>query len=63
MACLASFNEIGNIDVQKKPVKWDGLLMKLVTQVGLMTPIIELRDNQFRGRVRTLTAALFLLPT
>jgi hypothetical protein len=49
MARLTSFDESGNVDVQKKPVEWDGLLMKLVAQVGLMTPISELRDNTEAG--------------
>jgi hypothetical protein len=39
MARLTSFDENGNVDIQKNPVKWDGLLMKLVAQVGPVTPI------------------------
>jgi hypothetical protein len=39
MARLTSVDENGNVDIQKTPVMWDGLLMKLVAQVGLMTPI------------------------
>jgi hypothetical protein len=39
MARLSAFDENGEIDIQKKPVKWDGLLVKLVAQVGLMMPI------------------------
>ena len=39
MARLTVFNENGKVDVQKSPVKWDGLLAKLVAQIGLMTPI------------------------
>jgi hypothetical protein len=38
MAPLTIFDENGEVDVQKKPVQWDGLLAKLVAQVGLMTP-------------------------
>jgi hypothetical protein len=38
MAPLTVFDENGKVDVQKKPVPWDGLLAKLVAQVGLMTP-------------------------
>jgi hypothetical protein len=29
----------GEVDAQKRPVKWDGLLAKLVAQIGLMTPL------------------------
>ena len=39
MARLTAFDENGDVDVQKEPVKWDGLLAKLVAQVGLMIPI------------------------
>lgn len=35
---LTIFDENGQVDVQKKNVQWDGLLAKLVAQVGLMTP-------------------------
>jgi hypothetical protein len=38
MAPLTVFDENGEVDVLKKPVQWDGLLAKLVAQVGLMTP-------------------------
>jgi hypothetical protein len=38
MARLAFVDE-NKVRIQKDPVKWDGLLMKLVAQVGLMTPI------------------------
>jgi len=39
MARLNVFDKNGNVDIQKKTVKWDGLLAKLVAQVGLMTPL------------------------
>ena len=39
MARLSAFDKNGEIYIQKKPVKWDGLLVKLVAQVGLMMPI------------------------
>ena len=39
MVRLSALDENGEIDIQKKPVKWDGLLVKLVAQVGLMMPI------------------------
>ena len=39
MARLSAFDENGDVDIQKKPVRWDGLLAKLVAQVGLMIPI------------------------
>jgi hypothetical protein len=42
MAPLTVFDENGEVDVQKKPVPWDGLLAKLVAQVGLMTPYTEI---------------------
>ena len=46
MAPLTVFDENGEVDVQKKPVPWDGLLSKLVAQVGLMTPYTEIgHDN------------------
>ena len=38
MSPLTVFDENDEVDVQKKPVQWDGLLAKLVAQVGLMTP-------------------------
>lgn len=38
MAPLTVFDKNGEVEVQKKPVQWDGLLAKLVAQVGLMTP-------------------------
>jgi hypothetical protein len=39
MARLNVFDKNGDVDIQKKPVKWDGLLAKLIAQVGLMTPL------------------------
>ena len=39
MARLTAVDENGDVDIQKKPIKWDGLLAKLVAQVGLMIPI------------------------
>jgi hypothetical protein len=39
MVRLSAFTENGEIDVQKKPVVWDGLLVKLVARIGLMAPI------------------------
>ena len=44
MARLSAFDENGQVDIQKKPVKWDGLLAKLVAQVGLMIPINATAD-------------------
>jgi hypothetical protein len=41
MVPLTVFDENGEVDIQKKPVQWDGLLAKLVAQVGLMTPYTE----------------------
>lgn len=38
MAPLNLFDENGEVGVQKRSVQWDGLLAKLVAQVGLMTP-------------------------
>ncbi|KAH9961869.1 hypothetical protein BJV74DRAFT_954519 [Russula compacta] len=38
-ARLTAFDENGGVDVQKTPVKWEGLLLKLVAQIGLMIPI------------------------
>ena len=45
MAPLSVFDENGKIDVQKNPVPWDGLLAKLVAQVGLMTPYTKVRHE------------------
>ena len=39
MARLTVFDEDGKANVQKTRVKWDGLLAKLVAQIGLMTPV------------------------
>ncbi len=39
MARLTVFDEHGGVDVQKQPVEWDGLLAKLVAQIGLTTLI------------------------
>jgi hypothetical protein len=39
MARLTVFDENDRIDAQKWPVEWDGLLAKLVAQIGLTTPI------------------------
>ncbi|KAF8263617.1 hypothetical protein EI94DRAFT_1806964 [Lactarius quietus] len=39
MARLNVFNEHGEVDVQKRSVEWDGLLAKLVAQIGLTTLI------------------------
>ena len=39
MARLTVLGEDGGIDVQKQPVEWDGLLTKLVAQIGLTTLI------------------------
>ena len=39
MARLTVFVEDGQVNVQKTRVKWDGLLAKLVAQIGLMTPV------------------------
>jgi hypothetical protein len=39
MARLTIFDEDGKANVQKMRVKWDGLLAKLVAQIGLMTPV------------------------
>jgi hypothetical protein len=39
IARLTAFNEDGEAEIQKTPVKWDGLLAKLVAQIGLMTPV------------------------
>ncbi|KAI0296774.1 hypothetical protein B0F90DRAFT_1927184 [Multifurca ochricompacta] len=39
MARLIAFDEKGEVDVQKRPLEWDGLLAKLVAQIGLMMPI------------------------
>ena len=39
IARLSVYNEQGEADMQKRPVNWDGLLVKLVAQIGLMTPI------------------------
>ncbi len=39
MARLTAFNENGDVNIQKTPVEWDGLLAKLVAQIGLMTPV------------------------
>jgi len=41
MAPLTVFDENGEVDVQKTPVPWDGLLAKFVAQVGLMTPYTQ----------------------
>ena len=38
MTPLTVFDENDKVDVQKKSVRWDSLLAKLVAQVGLMTP-------------------------
>ena len=35
---LTVLDEDDKVDVQKEPARWDGLLAKLVAQVGLMTP-------------------------
>ena len=39
MARLTVFDEQGRVEVQKRPVEWDGLLAKLVAQFGLTAPI------------------------
>jgi hypothetical protein len=39
IARLTAFDEDGEADIQKTPVKWDGLLAKLIAQIGLMTPV------------------------
>ena len=39
MARLNVLGERGEVDVQKRPVEWDGLLAKLVAQTGLTTLI------------------------
>jgi hypothetical protein len=39
MARLTVFGENGEVDVQKRPVEWDGLLAKLAAQIGLTTLI------------------------
>ena len=42
MSRLTAFDEDGLVNVHKEPVKWDGLLAKLVAQIGLMaTPSAE----------------------
>ena len=41
MARLTVFDETGGVDVQKWPVKWGGLLTKLVAQIGLTTSITD----------------------
>ena len=38
MAPLTVFDGNGGVGVQKNPLEWDGMLAKLVAQVGLMTP-------------------------
>jgi hypothetical protein len=39
MTRLTAFRKDGGVEIQKTPVKWDGLLAKLVAQIGLMTPV------------------------
>lgn len=39
IARLTAFDEDGEAEIQKTPVKWDGLLAKLIAQIGLMTPV------------------------
>lgn len=39
MARLTVCGEHGEVDIQKRPVEWDGLLAKLVAQIGLTTLI------------------------
>jgi len=39
MARLTVFDENGKVNVQKTRVKWDGVLARLVAQIGLMTPV------------------------
>lgn len=39
MSRLTVFGENGEVDVQKRPVEWDGLLAKLAAQIGLTTLI------------------------
>ena len=36
---LSVYDEQGEADMQKQPVNWDGLFVKLVVQIGFMTPI------------------------
>ena len=45
LARLSAFDENGQVDIQKKPVKWDGLLAKLVAQAGLMIPLNANADS------------------
>ena len=45
LAPLNLFDENGQIDVQKRPVQWHGLLAKFVAQVGLMTPYNDDRTD------------------
>ena len=58
MARLTAVDENGDVDIQKKPIKWDGLLAKLVAQVGLMIPIggaDHTEAEQSKGNARHVT--------
>ena len=55
MARLTTFDENGDVDIQKDPVKWGGLLAKLVAQVGLMIPIDGTEAEQSNDNARDLT--------
>jgi hypothetical protein len=53
MARLTVFDESGGVDVQKWPVKWGGLLTKLVAQIGLTAPITDTSCSIERRRAST----------
>lgn len=61
MAPLTVFDEKGGVGVHKKPLQWDGMLAKLVAQVGLMTPYdADHTDDECRNLNRNQEATLDL---
>lgn len=50
IARLTAFDEDGEAEIQKTPVEWDGLLAKLIAQIGLMTPVSSTPCSSGRPR-------------
>ena len=61
MARLTVLGEHGGIDVQKRPVEWDGLLTKLVAQIGL-TMLIGTTHSVVRQPPHPMTILPFTSP-
>jgi hypothetical protein len=57
MARLTVLDENGEVDIQKRPVEWDGLLAKLVAQIGLTT-LIGTTHSVVRNPILPLTSPI-----